>query len=161
MNGFGFVLANNMKFVAGTIANDDALAAGTDIPASGSYIDISDAIRVHIILRWGTIHASDTPVVAPKVSDSASGTLDAIDSDLSHTAAADDDNEFVVWTIETESLATDHHFLALDVVSGVTNGTDADVFFLLELNDLPVTQTTAVLPTTSQYWYAGGQSSAD
>lgn len=158
----GNVLAHQMKFALGTADPDDTFAAGTDIPANGSYIDISDAIRVHIILWWLAIDASDAPQVEPKVSDSASGTLDAIDSDLQHTAANDDDKEFVVWTIETESLATDHHFIALDVESGVTNGTTGAVFFLLEGHDLPVTQTTSVLPSASQYYYGGGGvSSAD
>lgn len=151
----GFILAHNLKLVEGTTTNNDQLAAGTDLPASGSFIDLTGVIRAHILLRFGTIHDSDAPVVEPKVATAADGALTEISSTLQHTAAADDDGECVAWTIEVEKLAEGYRYLALDVEGGVTNGSFADVLFLLELMDLPVTQVTTVLPAASQYYWAG------
>jgi hypothetical protein len=158
---YGFDLVKNWKFAAGSATMGAQVAAATNIPASGSYVNVSDAIRVHIVAHWGVVHASDIPTLEPKCSDAADGTADVIDADLLHTAAADDDNEFVVWTIEVESLPEDHYFLLVDVAGTVSNGSFADVFFLLEMQDRPVTQTTAVLPTASQYYFGGGKTQAD
>jgi hypothetical protein len=151
----GHVLAHSMKFVDGSATLAAALDAATDVPASGSYVDVSGAVRTHILCKLGVIHGSDSPTLTPKCSDSASGTLDAIDSGLAHTPATDDDEEWVYWCIETSMLPTDHHFLAVDVGGTTSNGSYALIFFLLEMADLPVTQTTAVLPTASQYVLAG------
>jgi hypothetical protein len=144
-----------MKLAAGSATMGAQLAAATNIPASGSYVDVSGAIRVHILAHLGVVHASDAPTLEPKCSDAVGGTADQISSTLLHTVAADDDNEWVSWTIEVEKLPEDHHFLLVDVDGTVSNGSYADIFFLLELQDLPVTQTTAVLPTTSQYYWGG------
>lgn len=154
---YAFALANNLKFVDGSLTLGAQLATGTDLPASGAYIDVSGAKWVHILLKFGVINVADGPVVEPKVADAANGTLDVINALLQHTAANDDDQEWVVWSFEVESLPEDHHFLAVDVISGVTGGSFAQVFYLLDLNDKPVTQLAAVLPASSKYVYAGGQ----
>ncbi|MBU0494097.1 MAG: hypothetical protein KKB13_19795 [Chloroflexi bacterium] len=155
MNKSGQILAHSFKIAEGSATCGAQLDAAVDLPASGSYIDVSGYERVHILAKFGTIHGSDAPVLEPKCSDAADGTLDQIDSDLAHTAAADDDQEWVAWTIEVAKLPEDHHFLAVDVTGGATNGSYAEVFFLLEGLSLPVTQTTAVLPSASQYEYCG------
>lgn len=159
MANMGNILSHNYKVAEGSATVGAQLAAGTDLPASGSYVDVSEAERVHILLKFGVIHGSDAPVLEPKCADAVGGTLDALDTSntLQHTAAADDDQEWVSWTIEVSSLPTDHHFLAVDVVSGATNGSYAQVFFLLEMKDCPTQQTSTVLPAASQYWFAGGQ----
>jgi hypothetical protein len=151
----GHVLAHTMKLVDGSATCGAALDASTDLPASGSYIDVSGTARTHVFCKFGVIDSSDAPALTVKCSDSASGTLDVIDTGLAHTAAANDDQEWVYWCIETSMLPTDHHFLAVDVTGGVSNGSYGEVFFLLEMLDLPVTQTTAVLPSASQYVLAG------
>jgi hypothetical protein len=156
----GHILHHSCKFFPLTTTSNDALAAGTDLPASGSYVDVADFVWVEIIVWFDDIHGSDAPAMTPKCSDAANGTLDVISATLAHTAAADDDNEFVVWHIEVASLPTDHHFLALDVTAGVTNGTNAGAFMLAYSGTQPVTQTTAVLPSTSVYQFAGGQAVA-
>jgi hypothetical protein len=156
---YGEVFAHGFTLHPLTSTNNDQLATATDLPASGSYVDVGGYEYVTIILRFGTIHASDAPVVAPKCADSVSGTLDALDTagTLQHTAAADDDGEYVTWHIEVASLPTDHHFLALDVVSGASNGSYANAEMFGRANSLPVTQATTVLPGASQYYMGGGQ----
>jgi len=152
----GQILAHSVIVHLMTSTTNDTLAAGTDLPASGSYVDVSPYERFHVWLWWGGINASDTPALTVKCADSVSGTLDVINATLAHTAAADDDDEFVTWTIEVSSLPTDHHFIAIDVTGGVTNATLAAAFLLGEVKSLPATQVTAVLPAASQYYYAGG-----
>ena len=158
---FGQILMHSLKVHAMTTTANDTLAAGTDLPASGSYIDVSPYERVHIILRFSGIHGSDAPAITPKVADAVGGTLDVISATIAHTADPGDDNEFLTWTIEVSSLALDHHFMALDVTGGVTNATLADAFLLGEVKALPAAQTTAVLPAASQYYYAGGVAVAE
>lgn len=156
MDRMGAMFAHTYKIVDGSATNGAQLATGTDLPASGSYIDVSDCERVHILCKFGVIDASDAPVLEPKCSDAVGGTLDAIDATaLQHTAAHDDDQEWASWTVEVDKLPTDHHFLAVDVEGGVANGSYATVFFLLPLSELPVTQTEAVLPIASQREFVG------
>lgn len=130
------------------------LAAG-NYPASGSYIDVSAYERVHVLIHLGGIHSSDVPVFELKQADSATGTLDVISATYAkHTGAANDDGEFISFTLEVDKLAVDHHFISC-VVSGVTNETFADIIFFGEALSLPVTQATATLPVTSQHEFVG------
>ena len=154
MEGMGRIFAHTYKIAKGQSLVETALAAG-NYPASGSYIDVSDGERFHVLISLGTIHASDVPVFEVKQADSTTGTLDVISATYAkHTSAADDDGEFVLLTIEVDKLATDHHFVSC-VVSGVTNGSYAEIFFLLPLSELPVTQDTAVCPAASQHEFVG------
>ena len=154
---YSLVLPNCFKLVDGSATLGAQLAAATDLPASGSYVDVRGAKWVHILCKLGVVHASDAPTLEPKVTTAANGTLAQISSSLAHTVANDDDQEWVTWSIEVESLAEGNFFIAVDVGGTVSNGSFAEVFFLLDMNEKPVTQTTAVLPTTSKYTYAGGQ----
>lgn len=151
----GTLLANDLKFHKMSTTTNDQLAGGTDLPASGSFIDVSPYERFHIVVRLGVIHASDAPTLEPKEADSVSGTLDQISSTLTHTVDPADDQEFVIWTIETRKLSEDHHFIALDVGGTVSNGSYVDAFLLGEAESKPVTQTTTVLPSASQYSWVG------
>jgi hypothetical protein len=150
----GQILAHAFKIVLGQTSPEDALAAG-DYPASGSYIDVSKTERFHCLVHFGAIHASDVPVVEIKQTTAADGTLSAISATYAkHTAAADDDDEWVTFTIETKKLTEDNFYVSA-VVSGVTNGSYGDISFLLPELDLPVTQVTAVLPAASQHEFVG------
>jgi hypothetical protein len=132
------------------------LATATNIPASGAFVDVSGYERVHILVHLGTVHASDEPTLEPKCAEAINGTLDRIDASLVATVAANDDNEWLCWTIETRKLPTDHHFLGILVGGTVSNGSYADVIYLLEgASSLPVTQTAAILPSASQFVWAG------
>lgn len=157
----GNVLSNNMKFVKGNSTLAQQLLAAVDHPANGSYIDVAGYSRVHIIALLGVIHNSDEVTLTPKVSDAVDGTLDVLDTDLAHTIDAADDEEIVTWTLEVEDFPTDHHFVGVDVSGTTSNGSYGVILFLLEGYEVPVTQTTAVLPTASQYWRGGGVSQAD
>jgi len=148
-------LSERMWILRGPTNCETALSGITSLPASAAFIDVSGYEFAHIIAHLGTIHASDSPVLTPKCSDSASGTLDVIDSTLAHTPAVDDDGEFVSWSIEVRKLPLDHHFIALAFSGTLTNGSYADVVFLLERGAQPVTQATAQLPTASQYHWLG------
>lgn len=154
MARMGEIFANTYKIAKGQNLVETLLAAA-NYPVSGSYIDVSEVERFHVLVHFGTIHASDAPVIAIKQADAANGTLDVISATYAtHTADPGDDGEFVLMTIEVDKLATDHHFVSA-VVSGVTNGSYGDIFFLLPLMTLPVTQTTAVCPSASQYNFVG------
>lgn len=150
----GFILANNFRIVSGQTSPEDALSAG-NYPASGSYIDVSDCERVHCLVHLGAIDAGDTPNLHLKASDSVSGTVDTVSSTaLSKEVAADDDDEYVSFTVEVRKLPLDHHFVTM-VVADVTNGSYADIVYFLEDRSLPVTQSTTLLPTASQLEYVG------
>lgn len=151
------ILAKNVKVVKGSAKPETAMSGVAAYPASGSFVDVSGFEYVHILAHLGTLHTSDTPVLTPKCSDAVGGTLDVIDSSLAHTPDPDgDDGEWVVWTIQVDTLPVDHHFLALATSGTLTNGSYIDVVFLLAgAREMPVTQTTAVLPSASQYVWAG------
>ena len=143
------------KFVAGQTSPEDALAAG-NYPASGSYVNVEGFEWVDVVVHLGAINAGDTPGLTMKQSDSASGTLDTIDTvNAVHEVAADDDDEIVTFHIETAKLAANHHFLSL-VVADVANASYGDImFFLGGARRQPVTQTTALLPAASIHRVAG------
>lgn len=150
----GQILAHANKVVLGQTSPEDALSAG-DYPASGSYINVSKTERFHVLVHFGAIDASDVPVIEIKQTTAADGTVTTISTtDAKHTAAADDDDECVTFTIETKKL-TEDNFYVTAVVSGVTNGSYAEIIFLLPELDLPVTQVTAVLPAASQHEFVG------
>ncbi len=156
MGRSGNVFAHSYKLAKGSATMGAAILAATDVPASGSYVDVSGYERVHILCHLGAINASDSPTLEPKCADAVDGTADVIVADsLKHTPAVDDDNEWVVWTIEVKKLPLDHHFLTMDIGGTTSNGSYADIIYLLEGLDTPVTQTTAILPSASQYIYAG------
>jgi len=136
------ILANNMLVMRGPTKCETALSGVSALPASGSFIDVSGYEYVHVIVHLGTIHASDTPTFALKCAEAANGTLDVIDSSLAITPAVDDDGEFLHWTLKVDTLPADHHFVALAVSGTLTNGSYADVIFLLDgARHKPVTQT--------------------
>jgi hypothetical protein len=148
-------LSNAFKFARGNALTETVLSAA-DYPASGSYIDVSGYPWVNVIIELGTIHGSDLPSFTLKCSDATNGTADSIDATYAaHTIAADDDGELVTFALETAKLPADHHFLTC-TVAAVTNGSYANILFLLgPALSQPVTQTTAVLPTASAHEYAG------
>ena len=149
-------LSERMWVVRGPTLCETALTGITSLPASAAFINVSGYEFVHIVAHLGTLNTADSPVLTPKCSDSASGTLDVIDATLAHTPDVDaDDGEFVTWSIEVAKLPLDHHFLALAFSGTLTNGSYCDVVYLLENGAQPVTQTTAQLPTASQYHWLG------
>jgi hypothetical protein len=154
MGHSGNVFADNYMIAKGNALAETALSAA-DYPASGSYIDVSGYERAHVLIHLGTIDAADLPTFEIKCAEATNGTADSIDTTtLLHTCAADDDGEFISFTVEVMKLPLDHHFLTC-TVAAVTNGSYGDIVFLLEGLDVPVTQTTAVLPTASKHVYAG------
>ena len=152
--GIGEIFANTYKVVLGQSLPETVLSSAA-YPASGSYIDVSACERFHCLIHWGTIAAGDTPMATLKEADAADGTLDTIDATYAaHTGANNDDGEWVAFTVEVDQLATDHHFVSC-VLSGISGSTYGEIFFLLPLLSLPVTQTTAVLPSASQHALVG------
>lgn len=157
MGRSGMIFAHTFKIVAcedGSNEIETALTAG-NYPASGSYIDVSAYERVHVLIHLGTIDPSDTPVFEIKEADANDGTLDTISATYcKHTCAADDDGEFISFTLEVDKLSTDHHFIGV-TVSSVTSGSYASIVFLGEARSLPVTQASGTLPSASQHEYVG------
>lgn len=150
------VLAERFKVVRANANCETALSGLTALPASGSYVDVSGYEVCHIIVHLGTLHTSDSPVFEPKESDSVSGTLDQIDSTLAKTPDPDaDDGQFLVWSIQVNKLSEDHHFLAVALSGTLTNGSYADVIFLLEGGAEPVSQSSTYLPSDNQFAWVG------
>ena len=146
---------HNYKFVAGQTSPEDLLTA-KDYPASGSYIDVTGYEWVEVIIHQGAIHDSDTPTFEVKQAEAVAGTLDTLDATYCKKVSAhSDDDQIISMFITVESLALDHHFLSC-VVSGVDNASYADILFLLGgARHVPVTQTTALLPSDNQFIRAG------
>lgn len=140
--------------VRGQTYPETALADG-NYPASGAYVDVSAYEWVNIIIHLGVLDSTVTFEVRENHLQTA-GTLDVIDATYcKHTIAADDDDEFVTFYIETANLSDDHHFLSV-VVSDATGNDYADiVYYLGGARAQPVTQTTTLLPAASQHIFAG------
>jgi hypothetical protein len=153
MSGDNFY--NRFKMLYSSVP-DTAMSGVAAYPASGSYVDVSAYVRVHIVASFGTIHNSDSPVLTVKCADSVSGTLDVLDANLAYTPTpASDDNLSAIWTIEVDSLPTDHHFLAVAASGTLTNGTYVHVEMWGEPKDLPASQAATIVDF--KYSYAGGQ----
>lgn len=149
--GSGMVFQHKYKVKSAN--NIGTALASQAYPASGSYIDVSAAERVTVLIRLGVL--ADAIAFEIKASDANDGTLDSVDAtNLKHTCANTDDNEFIAFDIEVRKLPSDHHFLAV-VVTGVSGSNYADIQLLMAEDFLPVTQDDSVLPVASQYIYAG------
>jgi hypothetical protein len=146
-----FNFNKNVFLAAGQTSPEDALAAG-NYPASGSYVDVSNYEWVNVVIHQGAIHASDTPTFEVKQADANDGTLDTLDAtNCKKVSAAADDDQVIIFAINLEALADDHHFLST-AVSGVTNGSYGDIlYFGCGPRKAPVTQTTALLPSDNQF----------
>jgi len=130
-----------------------AMSGVAAYPASGAYQDVSAHERIHILIHWGVLHASDTPTLTLKQTDSVSGTLDAIDSSLVITPdVTTGDNKWSTITLEVRKLATDHHFIALATSGTLTNGSYVEVSIWGEALDRPVTQTAALFTGDDLIW---------
>ncbi|MCL4296155.1 MAG: hypothetical protein KJ077_10525 [Anaerolineae bacterium] len=150
----GQVFANQFKVHRLIDKPDTALVTG-QYPASGSYIDVSAYERFHVLIHLGSI--ADALTFKVKQAAAANGALADIDTtDCQHTIAADDDGEYVAFTVETRKLDINNgkFFVTLDV-SGVSGNNYAEMVLLGMPNHLPVTQDPTVLPTASQHNFTG------
>ena len=146
--------SKDMKLVAGQTSPEDVLAVA-EYPASGSFIDVTGFEWVNVVVHLGAIDSGDTPVFKLQQSDSISGTMDTIDTvNCKKTCAHTDDDQALMFYLETSQLDADHHFITMDV-SGVAT-TYGDIIFLLGgARDRPVTQGTTLVPTDNQFIKAG------
>lgn len=147
--------SKDYEFVEGNALCNTALVTNTNYPASGAYVDVSGYEWVNIIIRLGTIGATFKFEVFE--TDGVSGaTLDEIHAtETEHSVEADDDDEFVTFYIETANLSEDHHFITTRITD-LSSTNYASINYLLGgTRHQPVTQTVAVLPTTSQHIHAG------
>lgn len=145
------IFADDYIVKAGNATPETGWVGITSFPASGSFIDTRGHDLVHILIHVGGLTAADN-TVEPKVSDANNGTLDQLDAALVHTIAADDDGEFITYTLETRKFPEGHPFIAL-AIGGTLASTYGDVVFVLPGRSLPVAQTE--LPAASQYSYVG------
>lgn len=157
----GSLLSSRYKFVSGhTEAADsashdleDVLVNNEYYPASGSYIDVSGAERVHVLLHIGTL--ADAITFQLYEAEAVDGTEDALSTSYyKHTCTATDEGEFVVITIEVSRMSLNHHFLTTKV--GAVSGSDyATIVYLLEMyGELPPTQND-YFPDGNQYYFTG------
>ena len=146
--------SKDYKLVAGQASPEDSLSTA-EYPASGSFVDVSGYDTVDIVVHLGEIHGSDTPIFKIQQSDSVSGTMDTIDTtNCKKTCAGTDDDQALMFHLEVAQLATDHHFITVDV-SGVSNGSYGDILYFLHGKSLPVTQDTTLVPSDNQFIKAG------
>ena len=151
----GGSVATHCYIVPGQTSPEDALSSASNYPASGSYIDVSGCDAVDVIIHLGAINASDTPGFSLKCSDANNGTLDAISASYtSHDSAANDDDEFVTFHLETSALPSEHYYIAV-TTSAVSNGSYGDIVFYLWKRSLPVSQSDSLLPSASIHTYHG------
>ena len=151
----GTILSNVLKYLYSS-AIGTAMSGVSAYPASGSYVDVSPYVRVHVIATFGVIHNSDSPVVTVKCAEAVDGTADVLDASLAYTPTpASDDGLAAMWTIEVASLPTDHHFLLVAASGTLTNGTYIHVQMFGEAKDQPPAQAATVVDF--EYNYAGGQ----
>ena len=152
----GEILASKLKYLySSAIATNIAIGS----PASGSYIDVSDFVRVHLIATFGTIHDTDTVAVSPRCADAVNGTPDVISASLVYTPhVTTGEGLAAMWTIEVASLPTDHHFILLYCDGTLSNGTKCHVQIFGEGKSLPVTQDDTVC--LFEHSWAGGQAVA-
>ena len=147
--------SKDMKVVAGQTSPEDSLTTA-EYPASGSFIDVSGYEWVNVIIHLGAVHASDTPIFKIQQSDATDGTMDTIDTtNCKKTCTGSDDDQVVMFYLETSQLAADHHYITCDV-SGVGNTSYGDIMFYLGgTRHKPVTQSTTLVPTDNQFIKAG------
>lgn len=144
----GMVFGNKFRVAAGQASPEDALSAAS-FPASGSFIDTEGTERVHCVIHTGAIQAADAPVFTLQGASAANGTLSDVDATNAKITLADtNDDEFVFMTVETAALGSSQRYITC-TVSGTLVGSYADIFFLLEDNELPVTQASALVPSGS------------
>ena len=132
------------KIVVGQTSPEDALTTA-HYPASGSYIDVSGFEWVNVVVHMGAM--GGTPKFLLKQTDGVSGsTLDTIDTvNGVHTAATSDDDEIILFHLETAKLAVDHHFITLSIASGISSDSGDILFYLGGARHEPVTQNTTDL----------------
>lgn len=156
----GRLLSSTFKIVSGhTLAGsqdlEDELVDAAYYPASGSFIDVSGAERVHVLIHLGTL--ADLGTFKLYEHDSATGTPTQIDDTnayYDHTYAAGDDGDFIVITLEVSRMSLDHHFLTTLVNESGTNY--ATIIYLLEMyGELPPTQTAYFPVTDNQHYFTG------
>ena len=149
------VFSTEMKLEVGQTSPEVALGTA-EYPASGSFIDTRGYEWVNVIVHLGAIHGSDTPVFELQQSDSVSGTMDVIDAtNCKKTCLATDDDQVLMFYLETATLADDHFWITMDV-SLATNGSYAAIIYLLGgTRHQPVTQDTTLLPSDNQLIRAG------
>ena len=151
----GRLFGSMFEVVNGNLVGDShtietALADTDYYPASGNFIDVSHAERVHVLIKLSTLAAVGTFKLYEH--DSATGTPTEIDDTnawYTHTITADDDDQFAVITLEVSRMSLDHHFLTTLVNESGSNY--ASVTYLLErYGELPPTST--AMPTASQHY---------
>lgn len=150
----GELFASKYKVVVGQASPEDALTAA-NYPLSGSYIDVSGCERFHVLIHLGAVHGSDTPTFEIHQADSVSGTLDTISATYAKwVGTGSSDDNWIIMTIETDKLETDHHFVSCEV-TGVSNGSYGDILFFLPLTSQPITQNSTYCPADNQVNYVG------
>lgn len=142
----GNVLGHQFRIVAGQASPEDALAAGK-YPASGSFIDLSGVERVHVLVHVGALDTATTITVQ------SANAVDGTPADVDGTEfviAATDDDQVVAITVETAAIlanGSDHRYVTLDVAGATGDNDYADILFLLEGEELPVTQDATLMPS--------------
>jgi hypothetical protein len=156
MSGIGEIFANKYKVVPGQASPEDILVDATNYPASGSFIDVSGCERFHVLVQLGALNAGSTITLEVRQAEAINGTPDVIDATYcKFTAANDADDQLIMFTVEVAKLATDHHFVTLQVEGTVASNNYAAIFFLLPLTSQPVTQDTVKCPAANQLAFVG------
>lgn len=146
MPNSGNVLGHKYAIVAGQASPEDALAAGK-YPASASFIDVGGTERFHVLVHVGALDTATTITV--QSANAANGTPTDV-SGTEFVIAATDDDQVVAITVETAAIlanGSDHRYVTLDVAGATGSNDFADILFLLEGKEGPVTQNSTLMPS--------------
>lgn len=155
MSRNGIIHHNQYLYAVGQTATETALVNSAFYPASASFVDVRGYERVHVLIPMGTIAGGDTPIFTLMEVDSASGTPVAIDTtNLRFTGLATDDGQMVAMTLETAHLTEGSNWVTVQV-TGISGTSYANVIYMLAGLDLPVTQSTTLMPSDNQLYLTG------
>ncbi len=135
----GWILANNLQITAGQTSPEDALS-DAKYPVSGSFVDVRGAERFHVVVHLGAL--ADALTFTVQAADAVNGTpADVTGTEKIMTAT--DDDEFIVWTVETGTIGSSNTHVTLDV-AGNSGTNQADIVFYVDKPSKPVTHITTV-----------------
>jgi len=123
-----------------------ALSAAATYPAT-TYVDVSNYKYVDVMINMGALTGTITWSLLENTA-STGGTLDVIDATYAKaTVATGNANKCAMFHLDTEHLASGHHYIAIKQTGGGAADYGDVLFFLHGAKSVPVSNPTATFPT--------------
>ena len=134
---------------------EDSFTNTTATYPGTTYIDVSNYKYFDVLIHAGALTNALSCSIYENTA-STGGTLDAVDATYAKaTLAAADDGQCLLFHVDTEHLASGHHYVAVKV-NGAGAGDYGDVlFFLHGAKSMPVAQSATYIPTAHVKTLAG------